>query len=95
MFLLGTLEYLKMPTYDYYCGSCEHTFEEQLLIKDRNKPTKKPCPKCGKKDIRKLVGAPGIGDAVSLGRKKIDNGFREVLSKIEEKTGQQVQRKFD
>jgi|TARA_Y100001937_G_scaffold110757_1_gene156653 hypothetical protein len=42
-----------------------------------------------------MVGAPGIGDAVSLGRKKIDNGFREVLSKIEEKTGQQVQRKFD
>ena len=95
MFLLGTLEYLKMPTYDYYCGACEHTFEEQLLIKDRNKPTKKPCPKCGKNDIRKLVGAPGIGDAVSLGRKKIDNGFRDVLSKIEEKTGQKVQRKFD
>ena len=95
MFLLGTLEYLKMPTYDYCCGSCDYTSEEQLLIKDRNKPTKKPCPKCGKKDIRKMVGAPGNGDAVSLGRKKIDNSFRDVLSKIEEKTGQKVQRKFD
>tara|TARA_Y100000592_G_C5392550_1_gene278977 strand:- start:179 stop:433 length:255 start_codon:yes stop_codon:yes gene_type:complete len=84
-----------MPNYDYKCKLCDFTFEKQLLIADRNKPTKQPCPKCGEKAIKILFGMPGIGDSVSLGQKKIDNGMREVFSKIEEKTGQKIPRKFD
>jgi len=33
----------KMPTYDYQCENCGHTFEETLKIDDRNKPTESPC----------------------------------------------------
>src|SRR2546421_10633160 len=43
-----------MPTYDYVCDACEHTFEEfqsfseEILTK---------CPKCGKKKLRRLFGS--------------------------------------
>ena len=32
-----------MPTYDYECKKCGHTFEETLKISDRNAPTESPC----------------------------------------------------
>jgi len=42
-----------MPTYDYECDACGHTFEEfqsisaDVLVK---------CPECGKKKLRRLFG---------------------------------------
>ena len=32
-----------MPTYDYQCSECGHTFEETLKIADRNVPCETPC----------------------------------------------------
>ena len=32
-----------MPTYDYRCEKCGHTFEEDLKIADRKIPTESPC----------------------------------------------------
>jgi len=32
-----------MPTYDYKCENCGHTFEEDLKIVDRKIPTESPC----------------------------------------------------
>ena len=43
-----------MPTYDYKCDACEHTWEEFKSIKAE--PTKK-CPGCGKKKARRLIGS--------------------------------------
>jgi len=43
-----------MPTYDYECDACHHTFEEFQSMKDEHL-TK--CPKCGKKKLRRLLGA--------------------------------------
>ena len=37
-----------MPTYNYECKKCEHLWEQYTSIADREKPTKEPCPKCGK-----------------------------------------------
>jgi putative FmdB family regulatory protein len=45
-----------MPTYDYECKSCRHTFEAFQSIRDE--PLKK-CPKCGKA-VRRLFGG-GLG----------------------------------
>lgn len=45
-----------MPTYDYECISCEHTFEAFQSMSEE--PLKK-CPECGKK-VRRLIGG-GIG----------------------------------
>jgi putative FmdB family regulatory protein len=46
-----------MPTYDYVCEACEHTWEEFKPI--TSKPTKK-CPECGKPKARRKIG-PGAG----------------------------------
>jgi putative FmdB family regulatory protein len=45
-----------MPTYDYECDACEHTFE---LFQSISEPVKKKCPKCGKSKLRRLFGTGG------------------------------------
>lgn len=42
-----------MPTYDYKCDACEHTFE---LFQSITEPVKKKCPKCGRNKLRRLFG---------------------------------------
>jgi putative FmdB family regulatory protein len=42
-----------MPTYDYECGSCDHSFELFQGIKD---PVKRKCPSCGRLTLRRLFG---------------------------------------
>ncbi|MDA7977690.1 MAG: zinc ribbon domain-containing protein [Pirellulales bacterium] len=42
-----------MPTYDYVCDSCEHTFE---LFQSITEPVKRKCPECGKLKLRRLFG---------------------------------------
>jgi len=42
-----------MPTYDYKCDACGHTFERQQKMSD---PPVKKCPECGK-PVRRLIGA--------------------------------------
>ncbi|MBK6941318.1 MAG: zinc ribbon domain-containing protein [Planctomycetes bacterium] len=43
-----------MPTYDYECSACGARFEAFQSIKDKPLTT---CEKCGKKKIRRLIGA--------------------------------------
>ena len=45
-----------MPTYDYVCDGCGHAFE---LFQSMTDATKKTCPKCKKKKLRRLIGAGG------------------------------------
>ena len=42
-----------MPTYDYECDACGHSWE--LFQKITDEPVKK-CPKCNKKKARRLFG---------------------------------------
>jgi putative FmdB family regulatory protein len=42
-----------MPTYDYECDACGHTFE---LFQGINDPLKKKCSECGKPKLRRLFG---------------------------------------
>jgi len=46
-----------MPTYDYECLGCKHTFE--LFQMMSAKPVKK-CPECGKNKVKRLIGS-GMG----------------------------------
>jgi putative FmdB family regulatory protein len=42
-----------MPTYEYKCSACNHTFERfQSITAD---PIKK-CPQCGKSKVKRLLG---------------------------------------
>jgi putative FmdB family regulatory protein len=43
-----------MPTYDYECGACDHTFE---VFQSITESVKRKCPVCGKKSLRRLIGA--------------------------------------
>ena len=42
-----------MPTYDYECSACNHTFE---VFQGINDPVKKKCPECGKNKLNRLFG---------------------------------------
>ena len=42
-----------MPTYDFVCDACGHTFEEWQSFNDE--PLTK-CPQCKKKKVRRLIG---------------------------------------
>jgi putative FmdB family regulatory protein len=46
-----------MPTYEYECRSCRHTFDTFQSIKEE---ALKKCPKCGKSSLRRLFGG-GLG----------------------------------
>ena len=70
-----------MPTYDYKCSECGHTFEEILKIADRDAPTELPCEqqvqqtkhmftKCGGK-VEQVMHAPYFGyDNIKTKRSK-------------------------
>lgn len=45
-----------MPTYDYVCDGCGHAFE---LFQSMTDGVKRTCPECGKKKLRRLIGAGG------------------------------------
>lgn len=45
-----------MPTYEYRCGACQHTWDEFQSI--TSKPTRK-CPKCRKAKAKRLISAGG------------------------------------
>ena len=42
-----------MPTYDYECDSCGHSFE---LFQQITASLKRKCPECGKQKLRRLFG---------------------------------------
>lgn len=75
-----------MPFYSYKCLECDHDFDSLRKIDDRHQPATEPCPSCGvtgKVELR-IVGAPGLGDALRLGVKGygVDSEFKEVLQRI-------------
>lgn len=78
-----------MPTYDYQCGECGHTFESVLRMADRLAPTVEPCPACDAEGtVQQVIGVPMYVDNHKLmGRDaKLDSGFREVMAKVHERT---------
>ena len=47
-----------MPTYDYQCNSCGHTFETMQSMKDEPLVV---CPECEKSSLRRLIsGGAGV-----------------------------------
>jgi putative FmdB family regulatory protein len=48
--------YRTMPTYDYECSACGHTFDELQTFSD---PPLTKCPKCKKKKLNRLFGGGG------------------------------------
>jgi len=42
-----------MPTYDYQCQACDHSFE---LFQQMTAAVKRKCPACGKLKLQRLIG---------------------------------------
>jgi putative FmdB family regulatory protein len=44
----------RMPTYEYHCEACKHTFSviQTLAEHEKEKPI---CPKCEEKDVKRLI----------------------------------------
>jgi len=43
-----------MPTYEYSCQSCKHSWEQEQSMKD---PAIEKCPKCKKKKAKRLISS--------------------------------------
>ena len=71
--------------YEFQCDDCETVFAVHCSMADGLNPH--PCTSCNSTNNHQVIlGAPALGDSVRLGVRTIDNGFREVLSKVSEKT---------
>ena len=46
-----------MPTYEYECKSCSHTFE---VFQSMSDPPLKDCPECGSEVRRLIFGGSGV-----------------------------------
>ena len=77
-----------MPTYDYICDSCGCSFERFQSITAKSL---RLCPKCGKRKLKRLIGAgtgvifKGSGfyqtDYRSEGYKKAEEGEKKTTDK--------------
>ena len=46
-----------MPTYEYACSGCGHSFEIVQPMKDK---TKRKCPSCKKTKLKRVIGTPMV-----------------------------------
>jgi len=69
-----------MPTYEYQCKSCGHKFEDFLPIKDREKPTKCPCPECEEKKVKQGFFTSPVGGFDS--QLKPHPAFKEIMHTV-------------
>ena len=74
-----------MPTYEYRCKSCEHEFNLMVSISKMDAPISEPCPSCNEFRVERLFPsiAPTLGDPVRLGIRRPDEGFKDVLRRID------------
>jgi putative FmdB family regulatory protein len=78
-----------MPTYDYRCKDCGNEFE--VICKISEMDDKKVCPECSCEDTERFIGgAPSIGDPIRLGLRKVPDGFKDVLKKIDKTPGSRL-----
>ena len=74
-----------MPNYLYSCENCNYTYEQFFTIANRKEEEKEKCPKCGKKKILLAPSAPGIGDPVKLGVRKLPTTWTDKLVEMKSK----------
>jgi len=79
-----------MPTYDYKCRKCSHTFEEFLPMHKSDAPVSLPCPDCKCKDcVDRAFGVPGLH--LNRVTNRVDNNknsqFKEAMQRVSKATG--------
>ncbi|MBU6391258.1 MAG: zinc ribbon domain-containing protein [Planctomycetota bacterium] len=72
-----------MPTYDYKCSACDHSFE--LFQRITANPVKK-CPACGKLKAKRVIGSGGAIIFKGSGFYQTDYRSEEYKSKAKKET---------
>ena len=72
-----------MPTYDYKCNGCDHSFE--LFQHITEKPVKK-CPACGKLKAQRVIGCGSAIIFKGSGFYQTDYRSEEYKSKAKKET---------
>ena len=73
-----------MPSYDYICDGCEHTFEKFQAM---SAPKVKKCPECGKLKVRRVIGK-GAG-VIFKGTGFYETDYKKKDAKKAEKKNEQ------
>lgn len=68
-----------MPTYDFKCHTCEHTFTEFATMEERESIVNGPCPECGTFDIRQKLTSLNIKYGLT---NRNDENFRQRMKEI-------------
>jgi putative FmdB family regulatory protein len=77
-----------MPFYDFKCNECSEIFSISCRIAEKDN---QQCPSCkSTKYESHHTAMPAFGDPVRLGVRKIDDGFREVLSRVGSTNGREA-----
>jgi len=73
-----------MPSYDYECQRCDVRWESLLTYEEREKPCSNPCPHCGAKEVRKIIGGfPGLAADTNLTPDKKTGGqWSEMMDRV-------------
>lgn len=74
-----------MPTYDYQCSKCEHSFDKILKMSERETPTKEKCPNCESENTvsQIIVSASSLVSPLSVdGLIRPRGDFRERMKQI-------------
>jgi putative FmdB family regulatory protein len=72
-----------MPTYDYRCTACGHTFDE---LQSFSEPPLTKCPKCKKNKLERLFG--GGGAIIFKGSGFYETDYRRAGEKAEKSEGE-------
>jgi putative FmdB family regulatory protein len=49
-----------MPIYEYKCQRCGKSFEEMLSVAAGTVREVDPCPDCGKRALKRVIGIPAV-----------------------------------
>ena len=88
-----------MPTYDYVCDACSHTFEQTKMISERDQPISEPCPKCQKEgEVRRdwSLTTPGLAaDTTLTPDSKTGGQWSELMNRMKKGVPERLRQNLD
>ena len=86
-----------MPCYDYKCDNCGWEDERIVPISKMDDLCEEECPNCGKKEIKRIFGAPiiNLGFRGSSITSKSTGQMRERLTEIKKNYGKKLCKGID
>jgi putative FmdB family regulatory protein len=88
-----------MPTYEFACKKCEHTFDLYLKIDEREQPLSKPCPNCkAKKSVTRNFNnyTQTIGSDATLTPNKATGGrWNELMGRMKKGIAKRYHKNLD